>query len=951
MLCAAAHAAAASAAAMADDDDDDDDDIPGLEALSVLPPPRVIMGPSGRLYHSESLGCLRVAQEPRRACIRLVESRFFDPIILTAILTNCAILAWQSPLDPPNTKKAAFIDAIEEVYLIIFTFELLVKVVAYGVVGHTSSYLRDPWCQLDFIIVTLSWVPILIPSFGNYSVVRSVRALRPLRALKRMPGMVILINSMLSALPKLANVSALCGLLVVVLGIMGTEEFQGALHYRCALDGFAEEAGHPDLFESLGALPRHVLAREALAREALPREVLAQGALPHEALARLGDGARALLDGAAFEGAPAVAPAAERRSLRSAGQLRPSNAYDTGEYCDPRRPLESCAVGSACAYFDENMNHGVATFDTFGWTAIVILQAMTFDGWSLGMYGLRAVLASPLALCFYAIIILFGGFYLVNLFLAVLFQEFVDAQVRRTSTPHARPPHKHPARASAQAPRTRVRTSTPHARPPRHPASLRVRVHARIAARVASPALASQPPTPTSDPCPQPLSPSLPPSPTRRCRPQAVEKAIGDEKLQAAFVRRQLERGAQRFQAAARRRAFHSWAELSAVGRLAANFSRRMPLSQAFALWRGERTPVAIHRAEILQRVVRVWQGEKLSMTFYAWHSLWRTARAARAAAAAEAEAARARARAQAAGPLVVRWLVGCVRRCAPWAFPTDAASGDDASHGGAPLLPRSTARSDAALAGDGGAEHGQSSSRQNGGGGEGRGSSARDDDDDADDADEESGRPSARGAARRALCDCAPPAGSWREALAHGLASPWVDRGFTSLVLLNLIVMCLPYHGMSAVYSARLELATAIITWCFITEMALKLIGHGCAAYWADGWNTLDGAIVVTSICEMVLSTLATDTGVSISYLRILRMLRVARVLRLMRSWKGLYRVVLTVSEALPQMSNVFIRARPPDRRPVGPPDPQSATPSPPDPLSPAASPSPPPPPQSSFW
>ena len=36
-------------------------------------------------------------------------------------------------------------------------------------------------CQLDITVVTLAWLPILFPSMGNYSVVRSVRALRPLR--------------------------------------------------------------------------------------------------------------------------------------------------------------------------------------------------------------------------------------------------------------------------------------------------------------------------------------------------------------------------------------------------------------------------------------------------------------------------------------------------------------------------------------------------------------------------------------------------------------------------------------------------------------------------------------------------------------------------------------------------------------------------------------------------
>ena len=106
---------------------------------------------------------------------------------------NCATMAWESPLDemlhPEGTWKSSFIGVCEWAYLGIFTFELLTKVLAYGFLWHREAYLRDAWCQLDFVVVTLAWAPILFPSMGNYSVIRSFRALRPLRALKRMPGM------------------------------------------------------------------------------------------------------------------------------------------------------------------------------------------------------------------------------------------------------------------------------------------------------------------------------------------------------------------------------------------------------------------------------------------------------------------------------------------------------------------------------------------------------------------------------------------------------------------------------------------------------------------------------------------------------------------------------------------------------------------------------------------
>ena len=59
-----------------------------------------------------------------------------------------------------------------------------------------------------------------------------------------------------------------------------------------------------------------------------------------------------------------------------------------------------------------------------------------------------------------------------------------------------------------------------------------------------------------------------------------------------------------------------------------------------------------------------------------------------------------------------------------------------------------------------------------------------------------------------------------------------------------------------------------ALITWIFIVEMGLKLLGLGCAGYWADGWNTLDGTIVSVSIFDIASSALlGGGTGVKFTF------------------------------------------------------------------------------------
>ena len=117
-----------------------------------------------------------------------------------------------------------------------------------------------------------------------------------------------------------------------------------------------------------------------------------------------------------------------------------------------------------------------------------------------------------------------------------------------------------------------------------------------------------------------------------------------------------------------------------------------------------------------------------------------------------------------------------------------------------------------------------------------------------------------------------------------------------------------MPYAFQPESWANFVEQLGEIVTYIFIVEMALKLIGLGCHGYWSDGWNQLDGTIVILSIAEMLLTAVFAHSGVKLSFLRILRMLRVVRILRLMRSWQGLYKIIITFVRAMPQMGNLLI-------------------------------------------
>ena len=143
-----------------------------VAALAYNPDLAEVRGRDNHIYGGESTYFeLRPGQEPRLTAIRLVDSFWFDQLILLAIGVNCVTMAMESPMDPEGTRKAHIIDVVGWVLLSLFTFECFVKILAYGLFAFKHSYLRDNWCRFDALVVALTWLPLVFPSFGQFSTV------------------------------------------------------------------------------------------------------------------------------------------------------------------------------------------------------------------------------------------------------------------------------------------------------------------------------------------------------------------------------------------------------------------------------------------------------------------------------------------------------------------------------------------------------------------------------------------------------------------------------------------------------------------------------------------------------------------------------------------------------------------------------------------------------------
>jgi len=224
----------------------------------------------------------------RKLAFALAGNKTFDQFILLLIIVSSIFLAMDEPwvsgcacYDPldiethshacTSTTPLSWVGYFSEgnsmgyyqfllwsdlVITIIFTFEMLLKIVAFGFAFHKHSYLRNGWNVLDFNIVLVSLIALATgplvsgicdvepgPNFLKaLRALRAFRALRPLRVIKRDPGLRLVINSLFQAAESIGTVILVTLLFMMILAILGQQFFIGTV----ALCNDGDAATFPD---------------------------------------------------------------------------------------------------------------------------------------------------------------------------------------------------------------------------------------------------------------------------------------------------------------------------------------------------------------------------------------------------------------------------------------------------------------------------------------------------------------------------------------------------------------------------------------------------------------------------------------------------------------------------------------------------------------------------------
>ncbi|CAH8477757.1 unnamed protein product [Schistosoma bovis] len=180
--------------------------------------------------------CLMTKKNPlRRVCICIVDARPFEYFILATILCNCLALAFNHPYPGEDSNAVnQVLEKIELAFVIIFTTESALKIIAYGFVLHQDAYLRNFWNVLDFSIVLIGLSSKALENMNiDVKALRAFRVLRPLRLLSGLPSLQVVLNSIITAMVPLLHIALLVIFVIIVYAIVGLELFQSKLHLTC----------------------------------------------------------------------------------------------------------------------------------------------------------------------------------------------------------------------------------------------------------------------------------------------------------------------------------------------------------------------------------------------------------------------------------------------------------------------------------------------------------------------------------------------------------------------------------------------------------------------------------------------------------------------------------------------------------------------------------------------
>ena len=128
----------------------------------------------------------------------------------------------------PESKYAKVLLYIDFASTVVFISEAVIKIMTFGFYYNgKTSYLRQIWNRLDFIIIIFSVLSITVLQEDF----KAFKVFRILRLISRNDGLQIAVKSLLLGLPNILNVTIIMLLFFLIFGVISVSQFKGKFFY------------------------------------------------------------------------------------------------------------------------------------------------------------------------------------------------------------------------------------------------------------------------------------------------------------------------------------------------------------------------------------------------------------------------------------------------------------------------------------------------------------------------------------------------------------------------------------------------------------------------------------------------------------------------------------------------------------------------------------------------
>ena len=145
------------------------------------------------------------------------------------ILASTISLAFEHPLEDPESDKMSLLNTIDLVFTAIFCVEAILKILSLGfIINGKDSYLLNTWNILDFGIVVLSFVSLTVDAnLSVIKVLRVARILRPLRLIQKAEGLKVAIQALFKSVPQIMRLQTVVLFFMFMISILMTSLLSG----------------------------------------------------------------------------------------------------------------------------------------------------------------------------------------------------------------------------------------------------------------------------------------------------------------------------------------------------------------------------------------------------------------------------------------------------------------------------------------------------------------------------------------------------------------------------------------------------------------------------------------------------------------------------------------------------------------------------------------------------